>query len=58
MLKLTAILRSEHERINAMLEVLKQVSVRLKADQTVDNSHPAKIIRFLRGYADGVHHSK
>lgn len=58
MLKLTAALRYEHEKINSMLEVLKSIVALLKADQAIDIGHPAKVVYFLRNYADRFHHSR
>lgn len=56
-MKLTTILKSEHEQIKAMLEVLKAISTRLNEDQAVDPDHPVRVVFFLRNYADRLHHN-
>ncbi|MCU0849492.1 MAG: hemerythrin domain-containing protein [Spirochaetes bacterium] len=52
------ILMEEHELVLRMLDVMRSVSAKLRTGVDVPDSDLLKILEFIRGFADGCHHSK
>jgi len=57
-MKPTEQLKQEHKAIKIMLRVLSKVSDKLESGESVDPSHPEKIVDFIRNFADKCHHGK
>jgi len=57
-MKATEQLRSEHEGIKLMLQILEKVSRKLESEEDVVAEHLEKIIEFFRVFADKCHHGK
>lgn len=51
-------LRDEHEGILIMLSVLEKICIEIQNGRVTDYDHPAKIVDFLRTFADKCHHGK
>jgi hemerythrin-like domain-containing protein len=51
-------LRNEHEGILTMLDVLEHLAGELEAGRSVETGDLARIIDFLRTFADACHHGK
>jgi hemerythrin-like domain-containing protein len=57
-MKPTDILKNEHRGIEVMLDVLKQMCLRLQANGQIDLDHLDRSLDFFKGFADGCHHRK
>jgi len=57
-MKATEQLRSEHEGIKIMLDVLEQVCRQLEADGNLNKEHFDGILEFLKVFVDKCHHGK
>jgi len=51
-------LRDEHGGIITMLNIMTEVTIRLKNREEVNKEHLEKIVEFLRNFADKCHHGK
>jgi hemerythrin-like domain-containing protein len=51
-------LRNEHGGIITMLNIMKEVAIKLKNSREVNKEHLEKIVEFLRNFADKCHHGK
>jgi len=52
------ILMEEHSLVLRMIDVIRSVSKKLRTGVGVPESDLLKILEFIRGFADGCHHSK
>lgn len=57
-LRSTAALVREHEAIRRALAVLETIATRLAAGEDVEQESVEQLLRFLKGFADGLHHLK
>jgi len=56
--KPTADLIEEHGGIMLMLLIMGKVASKLEKDETIEQDHLNKIVKFLRNFADKCHHGK
>lgn len=57
-MKATEQLMEEHRAIEAMLDILESVCLKLEAGEAVDVEHLERILEFFRIFADQCHHGK
>ncbi len=57
-MKATQQLKEEHEGIKIILSVMEKISGELGKGKELNADHFAKIIEFLKGFADKCHHGK
>ena len=57
-MKATQQLKDEHQGVLLMLDILEEISQRLKKGQQVDLTHLNQILEFLQVFVDKCHHSK
>lgn len=57
-MKATQQLKDEHEGIKIMLSVMEKISNDLEKGKDMNKEHYAKIIDFIKGFADKCHHGK
>jgi len=57
-MKPTDQLKSEHEGIKLMLEILSVVCAKLKSGQDLNQEHFTKMLEFLKVFVDKCHHGK
>jgi len=57
-MKATIQLKDEHEGIKIMLDILEKISSDLGKGKELNIDHFAKIIGFIKGFADKCHHGK
>lgn len=54
----TALLKSEHEVIERVLDMLEQSVRRIQSDQPLPDGFAVWAVDFVRNFADGCHHAK
>lgn len=57
-MKATEQLKAEHEGIKLMLKILDKICDKLKSAQELNQEHFARILEFLKVFADKCHHGK
>ena len=57
-MKATQQLKDEHEGIKLMLTIIENISNDLREGNDLNKDHYAKIIEFVKGFADKCHHGK
>jgi len=57
-MKATADLKNDHESIKITLQIMTNISNRIRTENKVDIDHIEKIIDFVRIFADKSHHGK
>ena len=57
-MKATADLKNDHESILLMLKIMSSISNKIRTDGKADVIQIAKIIEFLKNFADKSHHGK
>jgi hemerythrin-like domain-containing protein len=57
-MKATGQLKTEHEAIKLMLNILEKVCEKLEAGEEVKAEHLDKIVEFIKVFADKCHHGK
>ena len=57
-MKATQQLKDEHEGIRIMLSIMEKISNDLEKGKDMNIEHYAKIIEFIKGFADKCHHGK
>jgi hemerythrin-like domain-containing protein len=58
MTRVTATLKTEHRVIEQVLDCLELIAEGARRDGRLDRESAADVVRFVRGFADGVHHGK
>lgn len=57
-MKATQQLKDDHEGIKIMLSIMEEISNDLEKGKEINSVHYAKIIEFIKGFADKCHHGK
>lgn len=57
-MRLTEVLKNEHEAILLMLSILERIAEKLEAKESVDVTHLEKIFEFIKVFTDRCHHAK
>lgn len=57
-MKATAQLTEEHKAVKLMLQILEEISKRLKAKEKIDPLDLNQLIEFIKVFVDGCHHTK
>lgn len=57
-MSLTEELKLEHQAVITILEILRQVSVKINSDEPVDIQHLEQLLKILKEFVDQSHHGK